>query len=346
MFYVHQINCISPQQTFNITDIEQLLLPVNKKLNVIEPVYQDIPKNSLRRMGKTVRIGIAAAMEIIKQAERFDGIVIGTGNGGMEDSIIFLKQVIEYNEGLLTPAHFVQSTSNAVASQLSLASVNRGYNITHVHRGLAFEMAAIDVAMRLLENRQHSYLLGGVDEISGYNYKLDYLDGWYKKEEVDALGLYDTDSPGTIAGEGAVAMLVNNTKNGAIAKVVGLTTLHSTDVYALQQHLQNFLKQHEGLTIDLLLSGENGDNRSLYFYTGVEGMIQGNIPIARFKHMCGEYPTASSFALWLACKLIEGAALPAHMLKKGQPKTAYNNVLIYNCHKNLQHSFILVSLAE
>lgn len=343
MFYIHQISCISPQQTFYNTGIADLHLPVNNKLNVIEPAYEDIPKNSLRRMGKTVRIGMGAAMAIIKQVTAFNGIIIGTGNGGMEDSIIFLKQVIEYNEGLLTPAHFVQSTANAVASQLGLASINRGYNITHVHRGLAFEMAAIDASMRLQENTTHSYLLGGADEISAYNYRLDYLDGWYKKEGVLVEELYNTDSEGTIAGEGAVAMIVNNEQANAAAKVVDISSLHSDDATQVQQHLQHFLVRHASINIDLLLSGENGDNRLSALYTNVEGMLKSNIPIARFKHMCGEYPTASSFALWLACKLIGGEPLPAHMLKKGTPKIAVENILIYNCHKNMQHSFILVS---
>lgn len=346
MFYIHQISCISPQQTFYSTGIADLHLPVNNKLNVIEPAYQDIPKNNLRRMGKTVRIGMGAAVAIIKQVTAFNGIIIGTGNGGMEDSIIFLKQVIEYDEGLLTPAHFVQSTANAVASQLSLASVNRGYNITHVHRGLAFEMAAIDAAMRLQENAQHSYLLGGADEISAYNYRLDYLDGWYKKEDVTVEELYHADTPGTIAGEGAVMMMVSSEKRNAVAEVKAISTLHSTDATAVQRHLQHFLLQHAGVDIELLLTGENGDNRASLFHTKVEDLLESNMPVARFKHMCGEYPTASSFALWLACKLIEGEPLPAHMLKNGSPKSAYNNILIYNCHKNVQHSFILVSGAE
>lgn len=321
-------------------------MPVNNKLSVIEPGYDDIPKNSLRRMGKSVRIGMGVALAVIKQVPVFNGIIIGTGNGGMEDSIIFLKQVVEYNEGLLTPAHFVQSTSNAVASQLSLASVNRGYNITHVHRGLAFEMAAIDAAMRLLENPEHCFLLGGVDEISGYNYRLEYLDGWYKKEDALIEDLYNTNTPGTIAGEGAVAMMVSNEKENAAARVLSIVTLHSSDPIEVQQHLLDFLEQHNGLDISLLLSGENGDNRTLHFYENAEKLIKNGIPVARFKHMCGEYPTASSFALWLACKLIAGEPLPAHMLKKGDPRAAHKNILIYNCHKNLQHSFIFVSAAD
>ncbi len=320
--------------------------PVNNRLNVIEPGYDNIPKNSLRRMGKTARIGIGAAMAVIEETASFNGIITGTGNGGMEESIIFLKQMIEYNEGLLTPAHFVQSTANAVASQLSLVSLNKGYNITHVHRGLAFEMAAIDAAMLLQENEQHSYLLGGVDEISAYNYRLDYLDGWHKKDDMPVEELYNTNTEGTIAGEGAVMMLVNNEKQNAIAKVKDISTLHSRDAAAVKEHLRDFLKRHDEIGIDLLLSGENGDNRFAAFYTNVESLLRNNIPVTRFKHLCGEYPTASSFALWLACKLIGGVPLPAHMLKKGDSKKAYKNILIYNCHKMVQHSFILVSKTE
>jgi hypothetical protein len=343
MFYVHQISCISPQPTFYQATMNDLQEPVNNRLSVIEPVYDDIPKNSLRRMGKTVRIGIGAAMPLIKKTEGFNGIIIGTGNGGMEDSIIFLKQIVEYNEGLLTPAHFVQSTANALASQLSLASLNKGYNITHVHRGLAFEMAALDAAMLLQEHTQHCYLLGGVDEISGYNYKLEYLDGWYKKEAVSQKGFYSANTKGTVAGEGAVMMWVNNEKHNALARVVGISTVHSTDAITIQEHLQDFLNEHAQIEIDLFLSGENGDNRFSSFFTNAENLLDNNIAVARFKHMCGEYPTASAFALFIACKLISGVSLPSHMRKKGDPQKVYHNILIYNCHKEVQHSFILVS---
>lgn len=346
MFYIHQTSCISPQQTFYNTAIDDLETPVNNRLHAVEPAYNDMPKNSLRRMGKTARIGIGAAMPLIKQVEGFNGIIIGTGNGGMEDSVIFLKEIIEYNEGLLTPGHFVQSTANALASQLSLASLNRGYNITHVHRGLAFEMAAIDTAMLLRENARNCYLLGGVDEISSYNYKLECLDGWYKKEDISSGGFYSSNTTGTVAGEGAVMLLVNNDKYNAVAKVVNISTLHTIVAMKMQQHLQQFLEQHINTNIDLLLSGENGDSRLLAYYANAENLLKNDIAVARFKHMCGEYPTSSAFALWLACKLISGVPLPAHMLKKGDSKTTYSNILIYNCHKGVQHSFMLVSKTE
>ena len=102
--------------------------------------------NILRRMGKAVRIGVGAALPLLDGSSNPDGILIGSANGGMEDCIKFLNQVMEYDEGRLTPTNFVQSTPNAIAAQIGLATLNKGYNITHVHRGLAFENALLDAS--------------------------------------------------------------------------------------------------------------------------------------------------------------------------------------------------------
>lgn len=339
MFYIHQIQSISPQQTFN-TGIVDVKEPVNNKLSVAEPPYTGIPRNALRRMSKAVRMTTGCAIPVIQNMPQTNGIVIGTANGGMEDSIIFLKQVIEYNEGILTPGSFVQSTANAAAAQLSLATANRNYNITHVHRGLAFENAVLDVAMQLKEHLQHEYLLGGIDEISGYNYHLEYLDGWYKQEPVTSNNFYSLHSAGSVAGEGAVMLQANNKKDGATAYLQDMVTLHTTDINAVKNTLHTFMAKHNN-TIDMFLSGENGDNNLQPYYDVCETLFN-NITVARFKHLCGEYPTASSFALWFACKVLGGMALPPHCIKK-QGVNDYRTVLIYNNHKKVQHSFMLLT---
>ena len=341
MFYIHQINCISPQQTFDQDLIDILNQPVNSKLNALETDYDNIPKNLLRRIGKTVRMTIGAALPLINLSGKINGIIIGTGSAGMEDSIIFLKQIVEFDEGLLTPGHFVQSTANAPAAQLSLLNLIKGYNTTHVHRGLAFEMAALDGAMLLKENPGYCYLLGGVDEIATYNYQLDYLNKWYRKESSNE-SFYDQNIPGAIAGEGAVMLLINNEKENALAKVTAISTLHNSDATVVQQQLSIFLKENAAENIELLISGENGDGRSAEYYSGVESLLP-DVAVARFKHMCGEYPTASAFAVWLGCKIFAGIALPAHVIKKNSSVKKYSSILIYNCHKNIQHSFILLS---
>jgi len=344
MFYIHQTFCISPQQTFQQQDMEMLYEPVDKKLCAIEPVYEGIPPGSLRRMGKAIRMGVGAALPLIKNAASLNGIIIGTANGGMEDCIKFLNQIVQYEEDMLAPGSFVQSTSNVIAAQLGLMTANKGYNITHAHLGLSFENAAIDAAMQLKEHPGHSFLLGGVDEISSFNYNIENLAGSYKDSDISNKQLYEKESPGSIAGEGAAMFLVSNNKGSAIAKVTAISTIHSKDLAAVRQQLKFFLEKNTtgDEPIDLLLTGENGDSRTLPYYAKSEELVGDSPSIARFKHMTGEYPTVSAMALWLACQVLQTQQVPQHMIKRAS-QTKYKNILIYNNYKGLQHSFILVT---
>ena len=366
MLYIHQTTCISPQPADR-----SVAGPVDGFYKVIEPVYASIPANTLRRMSKAVRLGVGAALPLIRQ-QRIDGILIGTGNGGMEESVKFLRQIVDYAEGMLAPGHFVQSIPNAIASQIGLSSHNRGYNSTYVHRGLGFEHALIDAAMLVREQAGSRYLVGGVDELSGYHYQIELADGWYKRPARPGVSLYDYDSPGSIAGEGAALFLVGGESEQAVAAdalvanplaaVRGIETFHSTDERVVAARLQAFLErqlpgvQHlpVGAHLGLFLSGENGDNRALPFYTACEGVLDPAVPVARYKHLCGEYPTASAFAVWLALQLEPGQMLPSHMVKraggirpnKGDPADVILSdsryFLLYNNHKLSQHSFILL----
>lgn len=339
--YIHQHTCISAQQTFSDIDLNNIKESVNNKLLAVEPKYEGIPPGILRRMGKAVRLGVGTALPIIKSNENIDGIIIGTANGGMEDCIKFLNQIIDYDEGMLTPGNFVQSTTNAVAAQTGLMAANKSYNITHVHRGLAFENSLLDAMMLLKENPGAHYLVGGVDEISAYNYNIDYLEGWYKNGLITNTTLYNTDSAGSIAGEGAAMFLINNEKNNALAYIRDVHTIHTTDTALVKKTLQNFLSQNNIVpeNTGMLISGENGDNRLLKYYTTVEKMFADSATVVRYKHITGEFPTSVALAVWMACNADQ---LPAHMLKNGT--TAINNtpVLIYNNYKGIQHGFILI----
>ena len=345
MFYIHYTSCISPQQTFAAVDLAHLHDAVNNKMQVIEPSYEGIPSGVLRRMGRAIRMGVGTAMPVIKSTgTAIDGIIIGTADGGMEDCIKFLNQIIDYDEGLLTPTNFVQSTTNAIAAQIGLLSANKAYNTTHVHRGLAFENALLDAAMLLQENNTAKYLVGGVDEISAYNYNIDRLAGWYKTESITAKDLYAAGTAASIAGEGAAMFLVNNSALHARAKVTGLHFLHTTDELLVANQLKLFLAKHlqAGESIDLLLSGENGDSRLLSYYTACEEVLDKQVPVARFKHMMGEYATVSAAALWLACTILQEQNIPQHMMKYNSSSSNTHRILIYNNHKGVQHSFTMI----
>ncbi len=342
--FIHKATCISAQQTFTDIDLSVLNPDVNGILKAAEPKYENIPLNVLRRMGKAVRLSIGASMPLVKEYENIDGIIIGTANGGMEDCIKFLNQVMEYNEGTLTPTNFVQSTPNAIAAQIGLNTRNNQYNITHVHRGLAFENAMIDAMMYLKDKNNSTLLLGGVDEVSDYNYNIERLGGWYRSDRVANSKLYETLADGSMAGEGAAMFIVNNTPQNARAKIQAIKTISSNNANDVTEQLKLFLKEHANLhPIDLFLAGENGDQRLYHYFEQSENVIDRTIPVARFKHYTGEFPTASALAVYLAMQFIQQSNVPCHFVKKGAIGKQIDCVLIYNTYKGEQHSFTLVS---
>jgi Beta-ketoacyl synthase, N-terminal domain len=314
MLYIHHASCICPQQ-----GLDSPVAPVNNQLKAIEPRYEGISGNVLRRMSKSVKMGVGAALPLLKYVP--DGILVGTGYGGMEDSIRFLNQIIRYDEGILTPGTFVQSTANAIASQLGLLHHNRGYNITFVNRGLSFESALLDAAMLVREHPGRNWLVGGVDEISDHHYRFECAEGWYKD--------------GVIAGEGAAFFLVNDRPDGAVAKINKIVLPAGEEEEVLRSALTGIL---DGQNPDLLLSGENGDSRAFKWYGIAESLMGPDTGILRFKHLCGEYPSASAFALWLACNL--PATLPEHLVIRAPAGTPHH-ILFYNNYQFTQHSLIL-----
>lgn len=344
--YIHKTSCISAQNTFSAIDLETINQTENTILKVREPKYEGIPAGILRRMGKAVRIGVGSALPLISSERKPDGIVIGTANGGMEDCIKFLNQIVQYEEGTLTPTNFVQSTPNAIAGQIGLISANHGYNITHVHRGLAFENALLDVKMLLLENLDAEYLLGGLDEISDYNYNIEYLAGWYKKEAASNIDLYSSQTIGSIAGEGSAMFTINNNRTDAKAEIIDVSSLHSSTLDDVKIWLNAFLEKNNVTFEDIavLISGENGDVRLLDYYSLVESHSTNNNSIVRYKHFSGEYPTASAFALWLATHIDTITALPNHFIKQKSNSINKSTIcLLYNTYKGSQHSLMLVN---
>ncbi|MCF3110851.1 beta-ketoacyl synthase chain length factor [Niabella sp. CC-SYL272] len=338
--YIHQQFCISPQHTIGPVHLEDLIPAADGKLTALEPVLEGVPPGMLRRMSKAVRMGIGAGLPLLKETVP-DGIIIGTANGGMEDCIKFLNQIIDYEEGMLTPGNFVQSTPNAIAGQLSLITKNRHYNATHVHLGLAFENALLDAKMFLNGRPEQVYLTGAVDEISTYNYNIDRLAGWYDPK-LNSADLFQTEHAATIAGEGAALFLLSGKREGALARIDAVETLHTEDPQYVEKRLEQLLATYPVTGNTLLLSGDNGDNRYRFFYSNLETLVPFTT-VLRFKHLCGEYPTASSFATWLATYLLQQQRVPEVLLKKGSLPTAIDRIIIYNQYHGKQHSFLILS---
>jgi hypothetical protein len=295
-------------------------------------------------MGKAVRMGIGAGLPLIQGNVKTDGIIIGSANGGLEDCIHFLNQIVDYEEGVLTPTNFVQSTPNALAGQLALMSKNTGYNMTHVNGSLSFESAILDGILFFDEqNASSTLLIGAVEEISEYNYNIDLLAGRYKTENTPNSNLLTTDSAGSVCGEGATMFIVSNNPEKALAEIVDVTQVTTTEFKNLQQATIDFFKRNNISPdmIDLVLLGKNGDNRTDGWYDEFQATFFENKPTLCYKNMVGEYRTSSAFATYLAAEILSKKINKTKQFV-GEIPQELNYLLIYNHFDGVRHGLTLV----
>ena len=80
----------------------------------------------------------------------------------------------------------------------------------------------------------------------------------------------------------------------------------------INTELKTFFVKHNIQTkdIDLIITGNNGDIEGDKIYENFMKDNFSDTPAAYFKHLTGEYHTASSFALWLGANIIKTQKYP------------------------------------
>lgn len=341
--YIQALGNISPQTNFN-----QLSQKVDYSSNHLKAADADITEfvnpNIARRMGRIIKMGVAAAMACMKEAglDKPDAITMGTAYGCLEDTGVFLKKLVEQNETMLTPTNFIQSTHNTVSGQIALLLKTHCYNNTFVHRGFSFESALQDAIMLMNENDAEHVLVGAADEITDASHKILSRFDLYKNSIANSEELFSQHTKGTIAGEGAVFFMVNKNaseKNYAILKDVA-TFYKPIGNNAITDRINKFLSLN-GLSvndIDVVINGKNGDVQNDSVYEQLEENIFSNKTSITYKQWCGEFPTSSAYALWLAANIAKHQQLPADKTNK-----SIKHILVYNHYQNIHHSLQLVT---
>ncbi|MES2733707.1 MAG: beta-ketoacyl synthase chain length factor [Bacteroidota bacterium] len=348
--FIKGLGNVSPQHTFaQDSFLEEVVEYNHNALSCIEPNYKDyIDANSARRMGRIIKMGVAASMACLKDAgiQQPDAIITGTGLGCIQDTEKFLSSIIEHGEQLLTPTSFIQSTHNTISAQIALILKCLQYNYTYVHRGFSFESSLLDSLMLLREGTAQHVLLGGADETTPNTFTIMQRLGHWKRQAVSNLNLLAAHSKGTISGEGASFFLLSNEPaENNYAKLVSVTTLYKpADYNEIEATITRFLQDAslEAKEIDLVLFGLNGDVEGDGIYHHLQQNYFAQQPATYFKHLCGEYHTASSFGLWLAAKMIRHQHIPEVVKLNTFSKMPIRNVLIYNHYRNINHSLILL----
>lgn len=290
-------------------------------------------------------MGAAAAMQCLKDAglQIPDAIVTGTAYGCLQDTEAFLNRLVEFKEELLTPTAFIQSTHNTVSAQIALMLQCHNYNNTYVHRGFSFESALLDAMMMLNENEIKNALVGAADEITDTSHTILSRFGLYKKE-ASTDTLFDTKTKGTIAGEGATFFtLTTETSEKNLARLDAATTFYkpASDSEIKEQISALLAGQTLDIEdIDVIITGKNGDVENDATYETLSSSLFSGKQVINYKHLCGEYPTASAYALWLGSAIINEGKVPRSL---GQSNDPVKRLLIYNHYQHTHHALFLLS---
>jgi 3-oxoacyl-[acyl-carrier-protein] synthase II len=349
--YINGVGVISPQNTFKTNAfLNPLVEYSSNSLRCIEPSYKDYLNPTLaRRMARLIKMSIAASTECFKDAgiEVPDAIMTGTALGCLEDTEKFLLAIIENEEQFLTPTSFIQSTHNTVSAQIALQLKCTNYNFTYVHKGFSFESALLDGLMTIAEGNANNVLIGGHDEMTEKYYRVCDRIAYWKKQATATMDLIKSETSGSIAGEGAAFFVLGNKpSDNAYAIVKGLKTIYKPESQQLvEQHIEELLAENNLALadIDLVLYGINGDNRYDNLYYSIQHSLFPLATATYYKHLCGEYQTSSSFAMWVAAMMLKTQTIPSSILIGEQKHKQIKNVLIYNTFMGIDHAAYLLT---
>lgn len=312
--YINQIASIHPE-----AGAEKGELPY---LSASEPDYKSIITNATlrRRMSRIIKMGVACGLQCIESlpSEEVNAIITATGLGCLADTEKFLNTLIDNKEQLLNPTPFIQSTFNTIGAQIALIRQIHAYNMTYVHRGLSFESALLDGMMKIWEGDKN-ILVGAIDEITPNSHVVQQRLGILKDIQ---------------AGEGAQFFLLGHQPTAStLAELAGIATfIHAASSEEVTAQIHRFLQQHRlsPEQIDWFVTGNNGNAKEDAIYTEIESSLFSTARWSTFKDECGEYPTASSYAVWKVAKAFS------------EDSTSERAALIYNHFHSNNHSFILI----
>jgi 3-oxoacyl-(acyl-carrier-protein) synthase len=340
--YINGIGCVSPQKTWERDSfLEEVQEYDARMIQCMEPeVDPGLDEKYLRRMNRLIRLGWTAAKICLDDAgnPKPDAIITGSGWGSVQDSEKFLLSIYKNKEIFLPPTPFIQSTHNALGSQIAILLECYHYNMAYAHSSHAFLHALEDAMLRMQLGESQKVLVGGFDEVTPNQFTLYDRIGWWRKEPVHSLRLLEDKKPGSVCGEGFGFFLLETERNAnTYAELVATP--------ARLGHSGGDSQIIKDTKIDWVFAGYSGDSQ----YDGaideaIAEMFPGGVNVAAYKHLCGEYLTSSAFALWAAAKALKHQRVPEIMqLKIHKKAEAIGNILIFNLFKGNEVGCILLT---
>ncbi len=349
--YINSIGSVSAQRTFdNSIFLEEIVRYTDTVLEIITPNYKDyIPPAAARRMAKGIKMSTVSAKTAMTEAgmeeDEIDAIIVGTGLGCIGDSEKFVSDILDNDEQFLTPTRFIQSSHNTVAGQIALGMGCMGHNFTYVHSAISFESAVLDAKM-LLENGEAKHILvGGVDELVDHHVNTHRLIGHIKQEPVETMSVLKSGTKGAIFSEGAHFFTLSSEKRpSCYAELLAVKTLNTLGENQVSGKTRSFLSENgiEPDAVDVIILGYNGDAEFDGYYDTLANALFKDAVQVYFKHLSGEFDTASGFGFWLGNKILKEQTIPDAVRMNSVATNSPKTVLIYNQYRGENHSLTLL----
>lgn len=346
--YINSAACISAQDTLHENFLESLKPEYsNPVLKAIEPAYKEfIPPAMIRRMSKTVKMSSVASHYALKEAgiQNPDAIIVGTGIGCSQDSERFLKNVLDNNEEFLTPTYFIQSTHNTVAGQIALGLQCHAYNFTYVNTSSSLEFSLLDAKLQIADGEAENVLVGSTDEQTERTMELYRLNKTIKKEENFPIDFLNSETEGVIWGEGASFFVLGKDKTeNSYTQLTDIQITNKLDLEETQHFIEDFLAKNNLTSneIDAVILGFSGDAKSDVYYKNTMDLFK-NSALLYYKHLSGEFNTASGFSTFMACHILKNQDIPDVMMINDLKKEEIKNILLYNHLGGSDHSLVLL----
>jgi len=326
--YIKNTACISSLEIVQSNDTFELMDTSSanyKDRFVIEPNYRDFLGSSIIRRGaKYMKNGLYTALKCLEEFNNeVKGIIVGTGVGSFLYTEKFLLEMIDKNEENLSPNTFLQSMSSTISGNIAILTKCNGYNMTYVNRGISFENALVDAGLHCNKDNSQLMLVGATDEVtesySKFVRETNYLSTSNKETE---LGL----------GEGATFMLVSGEGEEGNVCIKAVEVLFMPSPEEINNRVKHVLDKND-VTIDLVLTTRN-----------IQSILKhvDKVPCIFYKDYVGEYPTVSSFAVWVSEKILSTQHIPQIFKTNVKKDQTLRNILIINQYKN-NTSILLVS---
>lgn len=199
--------------------------------------------------------------------------------------------------------------------------------------------------MQLENDEAQNILVGGVDELVKHHVNSHRLIGHVKAEPADSTRLLESNTRGSVMGEGANFFILSNQKQAfTYAEIVAVECYNTLSKEQLPKKIKSFLTDNQISisAVDLVISGNNGDVDFDGYYENLSDSLFKDTPQAYYKHLSAEFDTATGFAFWLASKILKTQTVPEVVKLNTLETKNTRTILIYNQYRGENHSLVLL----